>query len=86
MHRDLKHPDDGVGGGPSRLAFEWEGPQALRLVEVLGKIQTYPFCQRYRLWPGPNSNSFAAWVLREAGIDYALDRRGIGRNYFTAKQ
>jgi hypothetical protein len=75
-----------VGGGPSRLAKEWEGDAALRLRAVLEKSRTYPYCERYRLWPGPNSNSFVAWVLREAGIEYELDPRGIGRRYFTAKQ
>lgn len=25
----------------------------------------YPHANEYRLWPGPNSNSFTAWVLRE---------------------
>ena len=38
------------------------------------------------MWPGPNSNTFVAWVLREAGVEHALDPRGIGRNYLTAKQ
>jgi hypothetical protein len=35
------------------------------------------------MWPGPNSNTFAAWVLREAGVAEPLDPRGIGRNYRT---
>ena len=90
VHRDLKHPDDGVGGGPSRLAHEWDGEAARRLAEVLNRVKTYPHCGKYRLWPGPNSNSFVAWVLREAGIEFELDPRGLGRNfgrrYFTAKQ
>jgi len=89
VHRDLKHPDDGVGGGPSRLVMTWQDPEARRIVSVLEEIQNYPHCQRYRYWPGPNSNTFVAWVLREAGIDFLLDPRGIGRRfggYFTAKQ
>ena len=86
VHRDLKDPDDGVGGGPSRLAIEWEGDPARRIAEILNSAKTYPYCERYRLWPGPNSNTFVAWVLREAGIEQALDPRGIGRSYFTAKQ
>lgn len=90
VHRDLKQPDDGVGGGPSRLAQEWDGEAARRLSEVLNRVKTYPHCGKYRLWPGPNSNSFVAWVLREAGIEFELDPRGVGRNfgrrYFTAKQ
>jgi uncharacterized protein DUF3750 len=86
VHRDLKDPDAGVGGGPSRVVIEWEGDEAVKITEVLGKIQGYPHCERYRMWPGPNSNTFVAWVLRQAGIEQTLDPRAIGRNYFTAKQ
>ena len=86
MHRDLKAPDAGVGGGPSRVAARWDGEVARRIAEVLQKAQSYPHCERYRMWPGPNSNTFAAWVLREAGVAATLDPRGIGRNYRAAKQ
>jgi hypothetical protein len=86
VHCDLKAPEDGVGGGPSRLAMTWDGEEARRILEVLNRIDTYPHCHRYHYWPGPNSNSFVAWVLREARIDYPLDPRGIGKNYLTAKQ
>ena len=86
VHRDLKAPADGVGGGPSRVAADWEGDAAQRIAAVLGDAARYPYCQRYRMWPGPNSNTFVAWVLREAGVSAALDARGIGRNYRTAKQ
>jgi len=86
VHCDLKDPDDGVGGGPSRLATVWEGEPADRIAKILNQVESYPYCERYRYWPGPNSNTFAAWVLRQAGIELALDRRGIGRNYLTAKQ
>jgi hypothetical protein len=85
VHCDLKHPDAGVGGGPFRVAAEWEGDEARRIAEVFKKIQNYPYCERYRYWPGPNSNTFVAWVLRKAGIQHALDWRAIGR-YFAAKQ
>jgi hypothetical protein len=86
VHCDLKAPEDGVGGGPSRVAMTWDGDEAGRILGVLNRIETYPHCHRYHYWPGPNSNSFVAWVLREARIEYALDPRGIGKNYLTAKQ
>jgi hypothetical protein len=86
VHRDLKHPDDGVGGGPSRLVQEWDGEKAARILRVLKTVENYPYCEKYRYWPGPNSNTFVAWVLREAGIEHALNPRGIGRNYLAAKQ
>jgi len=81
VHRDLKEPEDGVGGGPSRLAVQWEGEAARRIAEILRNIENYPYCESYRYWPGPNSNTFVAWVLRQAGVDQALNPRGIGRKF-----
>jgi len=86
VHRDLKRPEDGVGGGPSRIAMQWTGETARRIAQVLSAIESYPYCETYRLWPGPNSNTFVAWVLREAEVAERLDPRGIGRGYRTAKQ
>lgn len=82
LHCNLKAPADGVGGGPARLAAQWQGPEALRLKAILEEAETrYPFCDRYVAWPGPNSNTFVAWVLRRAGIGFRLPWNAIGRNY-----
>ena len=81
VHCDLKTPDAGVGGGPSRVAAQWTGEEAKRIAAVLGQPESYPHFQRYRYWPGPNSNSFVAWVLQRAGIQYALQWREIGRKW-----
>jgi hypothetical protein len=81
VHCDLKGPEDGVGGGPSRVAAEWQGDEARAIAAVLDKVQDYPWCERYRMWPGPNSNTYVAWVLERAGIEHDLDWRGIGRGY-----
>src|SRR5262245_26057273 len=64
VHCDLKNPDAGVGGGPARIAKEWSGADASRLRRVIEQSRQYPYCHRYHYWPGPNSNTFAAWVLR----------------------
>ena len=66
---DLKAPLADVGGGRTRLAA------------VLKDAAKYPWRSLYRYWPGPNSNSFVAWVLERAGIRYALHWRGIGRKW-----
>ena len=81
VHRDLKGPDDGVGGGPACIAGQWEGEAARRIAEVFRRIENYPYCERYRYWPGPNSNTFAAWVLREAGVEQPLHWKAFGKNY-----
>ena len=84
MHCDLKPPGDGVGGGPARIAAEWQGHEAVALKNVLEKMELYPFCQKYLYWPGPNSNTFAAWVLRKAGLRHRLGPMALGKRYPVA--
>ena len=82
LHRDLKHPDAGVGGGPMRVMARWEGEQGNSIKEILLQTERhYPFARRYRPWPGPNSNTFVAWVLRQAGIGFSLPWKAIGKGY-----
>jgi len=82
LHRDLKAPEANVGGGPTRLATEWRGDEARRIAEVLLRCgKDYPFCSRYYPWPGPNSNTFVAWVLAQAGVEHRLGWRALGCNY-----
>jgi hypothetical protein len=81
VHCDLMHPDRGVGGGPCVVAAEWRGETARALHGVLLDHARYPHREQYRVWPGPNSNTYVAWVLREAGVPCDLDPRAIGKDY-----
>ena len=81
VHCDLMHPDSGVGGGAYRIGAAWDGSAAGARCAVLTHAQDYPYRDRYRAWPGPNSNTFVAWVLREAGLHHSLDPRAIGKDY-----
>jgi hypothetical protein len=79
LHCNLKPPEANVGGGPTQLIAEWRGDAALALMRAISK--TYPHCDTYRYWPGPNSNTYVAWVLRESGIDYPLGRLALGGRF-----
>lgn len=81
LHCNLKAPDAGVGGGPFRVEREWRGEAASSIRNVLEKAADYPYCWGYRAWPGPNSNTFAAWVLRRAGIEHRLPRQALGSEF-----
>lgn len=81
VHLDLMAPQRPVGGGPARCEREWTGDEAQRLLAVLSSSPEYPARNRYRYWPGPNSNTYAAWVLSQAGIAYTLDPRAVGKDY-----
>jgi hypothetical protein len=82
LHRDLMRIGADVGGGSSRILACYLGAAAQRLIDVLDASPgTYPYRQRYRAWPGPNSNTFAAWVLERSAIPEPCDGRAVGADY-----
>ncbi|BFM41170.1 DUF3750 domain-containing protein [Synechocystis sp. LKSZ1] len=82
LHQNLMSAEGGVGNGPSWLEATWEGPQAKALIVVLYQSpQAYPHCHRYRYLPGPNSNTYARWVLQQAAVDHSLNWRALGQGY-----
>jgi len=79
LHLNLLKPFQGVGNGPSRSVHQWVGDDATELISrIENSPETYPLCNSYRYWPGPNSNTFAQWVL---GDKMSLGPRGIGKCY-----
>jgi hypothetical protein len=81
VHKDLMVADADVGGGPVQIRSEWHGKEARALANALARSSEYPDRGRYRAWPGPNSNTYIAWVLRRAGVGADLEPRGIGKDY-----
>ena len=82
LHRNLQGSEGGVGGGPARVVAQWTGDAARRLSSTLRRAASdYPYRDRYRAWPGPNSNTFAAWTLRRAGVVFPLPWKAFGKRY-----
>ncbi len=81
VHRDMMHPDAGVGGGRCIVIREWRGKTAERIRDTLECSPEYPHRENYRAWPGPNSNTYAAWIIRQAKISVDLGPKAIGRDY-----
>lgn len=65
------------------LLAEHRGPGTEALIDRLeAAIADYPQAKRYRAWPGPNSNTFTAFVARrlpELGLD--LPPTAIGKDW-----
>jgi hypothetical protein len=81
VHKDLMHPDGDVGGGPYFVLREWRGLQARAILAALARSPRYPYRDRYCPLPGPNSNTYAAWVLREARVRADLHPMAVGKDY-----
>ena len=63
------------------------GAEAERAIaDIERAVANYPYRRRggYRIWPGPNSNSFVAHVLREVpALRVNLPEIAVGRDYPT---
>lgn len=43
---------------------------------------TYPYPDKYRLWPGPNSNTYVGWVLNHfRALPLPIPWNAFGKNY-----
>jgi|SRR6056297_596987 len=84
LHRNLMPPSAGVGNGPGRIIRRWTGEAAVYLAYRIEASPTaYPWVDRYRVFPGPNSNTYVQWVL---GPLYTLGWRGFGRRYANSNR
>lgn len=78
-----RQPDARWFGNAPELLADVRGAAAEPLIpRIVRAVQTYPFGDEYRAWPGPNSNTFTAWVTRavpELRVD--LPPTAIGKDY-----
>ena len=70
------------GARPIKMV-DFRGDKAEELVEKIDvAARNYPYPDQYKAFPGPNSNTFTAWVAKEVpelGLD--LPFRAIGKGY-----
>ena len=68
-------------GSPAILLYERRGREAEHLIErIHAAVDAYPFPHRYALWPGPNSNSFVAWIaLKVPELGLELPAKAVGQ-------
>jgi len=70
------------GDRPDKLVdLRGEGVDAV-IARVEAAVAAYPYPSSYRTWPGPNSNTFTAWVGREVPeLRLKLPPTAIGKDY-----
>src|SRR5918995_1341440 len=80
-------PDGRWFGSAPDLLADVRGPGVDPLIErIEHAVAAYPYDNTYRIWPGPNSNTFTAFVLRqlpELRVD--LPAHAVGKDYRGAR-
>ena len=78
-----KRAPDRWFGTRGKLYADKRGAGVEALIDRIGKaVAEYPYTHTYRAWPGPNSNTFTAWIARavpELKVD--LPATAIGKHY-----
>lgn len=83
LHIHKGKPDRFWFGNEPSLLVDVRGDKARDLAAKVDAVaRAYPYPDQYRAFPGPNSNTFTAWVamqVPELGLD--LPMRAVGKSY-----
>ncbi len=81
MQEDI--PDRRWFGADSDLLYELKGLKAERAIpQIQAAVQTYPYHDFYRAWPGPNSNTFVSHIIRQSpDLRFELPPHAIGKDW-----
>ena len=76
-------PDRRWFGNEPELLAELRGADAARAIdEIVKAVESYPYGNQYGLWPGPNSNTFTAYVARRVPqLQVQLPATAIGKDF-----
>jgi hypothetical protein len=70
-------------GNTPELYAQKRGEAAEKLIpRIDAAARAYPYANEYHAWPGPNSNTFTAWITRAVPeLDVDLPPTAIGKDY-----
>lgn len=76
-------PDRHWFGAKPQLVADLRGEQAGKLIDKVEQaVNDYPWKDEYRVFPGPNSNTFIAWIGSQVPeLDLSLPFSAIGSSY-----
>ena len=83
LYRDTGIPDKSWAQNAPTLLLDLRGEKAAKLIDkVEAAIQAYPWHDQYTAWPGPNSNTFMAWIgLQVPELKLDLPSTAIGKDW-----
>ncbi len=81
-----RQPDAPWFGSPVELYADKRGPGVDALIKRIDEAaRRYPYAHTYTVWPGPNSNTFVAWIARSVPeLEVDLPATAIGKDYLGA--
>ncbi|MDP6840917.1 MAG: DUF3750 domain-containing protein [Rhodospirillales bacterium] len=80
-------PDARWFGNAPELLTDLRGPGVDGIIRRVAKAaRAYPYAGEYTLWPGPNSNTFTAFIARQVQeLNLDLPPTAIGKDYLGGR-
>jgi len=80
---DRTGPDNYWFGARPQIILDRRGPGVDALIEEIhAAVADYPYPHEYRAWPGPNSNTFTAYIARRVpGLGLDLPSNAVGKDF-----
>ena len=77
------YPDRKWFGNTPTINYMLEGEEAEGMIPAIRKaIVSYPYPRKYKVWPGPNSNTFIEYIRSSVpGMKFAMPALSIGEAY-----
>lgn len=86
MQEDI--PDRMWFGQKPTIVCDVRGERAEKLIpQIEQAAKQYPYADHYETWPGPNSNTFPAFIARQVpGLHLAMPSNAIGKDFLPFPQ
>jgi hypothetical protein len=83
LNQESGIPDKSWARNAPDLLLDLRGEEVEQLIDkVEAAINTYPWKDEYTAWPGPNSNTFLAWIgLQVPELQLDLPSTAIGKDW-----
>ncbi len=81
-------PDRSWYGQNPEILVDIRGEKAEILIPAIqAAVDKYPYDFKYHMWPGPNSNTFTAWIGRQVpDLNLQLPSTAIGKDYLPGNK
>ena len=85
IRKDMRAVDGYWAGNQPQVVAERRGPGVEELIDrIEAAIESYPYPDQYRTWPGPNSNTFIAHIGREVPeLALNMPPTAVGKDYLS---
>ncbi|MES3036446.1 MAG: DUF3750 domain-containing protein [Bdellovibrionota bacterium] len=86
IRQSARQPDSRWFGRDPELIYDLRGGKAAAMIPDIEKaVESYPYPEQYRLYPGPNSNTFISHIIRNTpGMRVELPPHAIGKDWLGA--